>query len=121
MQNVGDLTVVDLYIMFGEENRLQLEYGWVVPREVKTEQVESLNGVEPLEGVVVQDVALTNATNGIDDKMLNDSIVLSGRLKQLLQIANLSEKTGKRRCPCGHVCDRRFKVTFWVIYTVNFK
>lgn len=111
MRNVGDLTVGDLYIMFGEENRLQLEYGWVLPREVKTEQVDGLNGMEALEGI--QEVALTNGTNGIDDGggMLNDTIVLSGRLKQLLQIANLSEKTGKRRCPCGHVCDRKNKVT----------
>uniref|UniRef100_A0A1Q3F181 Putative cramped protein n=1 Tax=Culex tarsalis TaxID=7177 RepID=A0A1Q3F181_CULTA len=112
MQNVGDLTVGDLYIMFGEENRLQLEYGWVQPRVVKTEQVESINGVEPLEGSGVQEIAVTNGTSGNEDGggILNETVVLSGRLRQLLQIANLSEKTGKRRCPCGHVCDRRIKM-----------
>ncbi|XP_058813600.1 protein cramped [Topomyia yanbarensis] len=108
-QNVGDLTVGDLYIMFGEENKLFLEYCWVKPKE---------NASNASEGSLPEDnmheASCSNATANVNvdttKSITYDEINLSERLKQLLQIANLNEKTGKRRCPCGHVCDRRTKI-----------
>ncbi|XP_055523451.1 protein cramped isoform X2 [Wyeomyia smithii] len=119
LQNVGDMTVGDLYIMFGEENKLYLEYCWVKPKEdisqaaADSTVVETTEKVEGYEEPTVNGSSEnTHTTNGHVDAAKPvgyDEIKLSERLKQLLQIANLNEKTGKRRCPCGHVCDRRIK------------
>lgn len=116
IQSVGDMTVGDLYIMFGEENKLQLEYLWEMPKEQKVETtVTAAETTDSVVDVVVQDRPDPVPSTGFVGDFLkslnsNFSADLSGRLKQLLQIANLSEKTGKRRCPCGHVCDRRIKI-----------
>ncbi|XP_065074877.1 protein cramped [Ochlerotatus camptorhynchus] len=116
MQSVGDMTVGDLYIMFGEENKLHLEYLWEMPKEQRVEV--TVTAVEATDTVVdggVQDRPDPMPSAGFGGDFLkslsaNLPVDLSGRLKQLLQIANLNEKTGKRRCPCGHVCDRRIKI-----------
>ncbi|XP_055616574.1 protein cramped [Toxorhynchites rutilus septentrionalis] len=124
VQSVGDLTVGDLYIMFGEENRLHLEYAWVASKDEKSDSVVhgeevctvECSDVEGNERVTssstngsLQMVGLNGGGETIDE--ICNEINLSGRLRQLLQIASLNEKTGKRRCPCGHVCDRRNKNT----------
>ncbi|XP_055585908.1 protein cramped [Uranotaenia lowii] len=125
LQNVGDLTIGDLYVMFGEEGKLCLEYDWVMPKELVTlteplasiveesvEQKPDISMVAPMSPSTSQKVPPqglngepTAAAVGIDPKCAK----LSGRLKQLLQLVALQEKTGKRRCPCGHVCDRKNK------------
>ncbi|XP_053690214.1 protein cramped [Sabethes cyaneus] len=120
LQTVGDLTVGDLYIMFGEENKLYLEYCWVKPKEEKTEAaaevVDATAKAESCDASAVNDKKEASSSDGHANgpvetvkPVVYDEINLSERLKQLLQIANLNEKTGKRRCPCGHVCDRRIK------------
>lgn len=134
-QTVGDLTVGDLYIMFGEENKLHLEYAWVQPKEDKkletgqaAEVTEGIDGPVERQGTNGQErpansvegcptvISKSNNNNNSDNKcgdiskfVSNNEITVSARLKQLLQIASLNEKTGKRRCPCGHVCDRKIK------------
>ncbi|XP_058442945.1 protein cramped [Malaya genurostris] len=109
-QSVGDLTVGDLYIMFGEENKLFLEYCWVTPKENRALGSE---GSLPVDDTV-QEESCNKVNGNVKDNTVKsvsfEDISLSQRLKQLLQIANLNEKTGKRRCPCGHVCDRRLKI-----------
>uniref|UniRef100_A0A0P6ITT9 Putative polycomb-group transcriptional regulator n=1 Tax=Aedes aegypti TaxID=7159 RepID=A0A0P6ITT9_AEDAE len=115
VQSVGDITVGDLYIMFGEENKLHLEYLWEMPKESKVEvaaavaaeTTDTVDGMQPDRVDQAQQYPEGSFTPVLSN---NFTMSLSGRLKQLLQIAQLNEKTGKRRCPCGHVCDRRNKI-----------
>lgn len=94
--------------MFGEENKLHLEYLWEMPKEPKVEVAVVAENTDNVDRV---DQGQPHIGGGLGSILSNSfSANLSGRLIQLLQIAQLNEKTGKRRCPCGHVCDRRNKI-----------
>nr|XP_029710478.1 protein cramped-like [Aedes albopictus] len=111
VQSVGDITVGDLYIMFGEENKLHLEYMWEMPKEPKVEVAIATENTDTVDGVQLVEQAQYGTEGGLATVLSNNFVMnLSGRLRQLLQLAHLNEKTGKRRCPCGHVCDRRNKI-----------
>jgi hypothetical protein len=67
---VGDVTIGDLYLMFGSDSRLVLEYEVEEPKEVKSE------------------------TNGETSECKFDSKVIGAKLKNLLSIASLMESSG---------------------------
>lgn len=84
LDDCGTLTIGELYLMFGQDSKLTLEYSWDPPNKLKTEQEESeLLQPEP------------------DTKTPNE---LSTTLKKLLSVAKLHYSKEKVHCPCGHVC-----------------
>lgn len=92
--NVGDLTVGDLYIMFGKDFKVSLEYKWIEP--LKTDPTMVGN-----ESIASADIVL--APMNVPRK--ND---LGNKLKQLLALANMTDKVKKKsNCSCGHFCDNR--------------
>lgn len=91
--NVGDLTVGDLYIMFGKDFKVSLEYKWIEP--VKVEPTMSN------ESIASTDIVL----EPMNVQKKND---LGNKLKQLLALANMTDKVKKKsNCSCGHFCDNR--------------
>lgn len=124
--NVGDMTIGDLYIMFGQDSKVRLEYKWISPAqqaEIKTETSKMAQKV---------DSQTFDAKENVDDDMKSDVMVgtvstsnedtaetkpfnidvkpknsLSNKLKQLLLLAGMMEKTKRKTsCACGHYCDR---------------
>ncbi|XP_037050338.1 protein cramped isoform X2 [Bradysia coprophila] len=93
ISNVGDLTVGDLYIMFGKDFKVSLEYKWIEP--IKT---DSTMGNE---SIASTDIVL----EPMNVQKKND---LGNKLKQLLALANMTDKVKKKsNCSCGHFCDNR--------------
>lgn len=130
--NVGDVTVGDLYIMFGQDSKLRLEYKWIAPAqqiEIKTEVARMTHKTENYDGKELSDedikpeslaVSTSNAEELNDTKSFNIDLkpknALSNKLKQLLLLAGMMEKTKRKTsCACGHYCDRglnKVKVKF---------
>lgn len=71
LKNVGDLTVGDLYLMFGTDSKLVLEYHWT--------------DLEPEEGEEVEEPGKN---------------IIGNKLKQLLTMASLLDRN-KNNCSCG--------------------
>lgn len=93
MTNVGDLTVGDLYIMFGKDFKVNLEYKWIEP--TKTDSAMGSDSI----------TATDNVLEPINVQKKND---LGNKLKQLLVLANMTDKVKKKsNCSCGHFCDNR--------------
>lgn len=132
IHNVGDMTIGDLYIMFGQDSKVRLEYKWISPvqqSEIKSESIKMAqkpdgaatfdgkeNNVEDdsavkSENVMVGTISTTNedtgeskSFNGVNVKSKNS---LSNKLKQLLLLAGMTEKAKRKTsCACGHYCDR---------------
>lgn len=81
--NAADITIGDLYCVFGQDAKLIFEYSWIDPPE----------------------------NNICDTAPSTSSSSLSNKLKHLLLIANLQEqqrtsRLKKTNCFCGHVCDK---------------
>lgn len=131
--NVGDMTIGDLYIMFGQDSKVRLEYKWIAPvqqSEIKTESVKvaqkpdgttaPFDGKENTEDdgttINAESVMVANNINSTNDdtgetKPFNGDVkpknVLSNKLKQLLLLAGMMEKSKRKTsCACGHYCDR---------------
>lgn len=95
--NCSDLTFGDLYIMFGEELKVNLEYCWV---DIEKENEDA----EPQPS--------TSTADGPSNKLTNikQSENISNRLKQLLLVAHMNDKQKRRPCcSCGHICDKKLK------------
>lgn len=130
IHNVGDMTIGDLYIMFGQDSKVRLEYKWispVQPSEIKSEAVKiaqkpdgaaSFEGKENTEddgavkseNVMVGTISTTNDDTG-ESKSFNGNAKsknsLSNKLKQLLLLATMTEKAKRKTsCACGHYCER---------------
>lgn len=125
--SIGDLTIGDLYIMFGSDSKLRLEYKWQMPMsqvDVKIEAgkvpqknehdaKEASDDVEVrADGVMVSTaIPSTSDTDCVETKPVVADIkpkaTLSNKLKQLLLLAGMMEKTKRKQsCACGHYCDR---------------
>ncbi|XP_063704196.1 protein cramped [Culicoides brevitarsis] len=93
-KNAGDLTFGDLYVMFGESSKLYLEYSWVQVKEIEIDSAAS-NDLK------------SEVQTEIKHKVANNECI-SVKLRQLLMVAQLQDKTKRRgTCVCGHVCDHR--------------
>lgn len=128
LYNVGDMTIGDLYIMFGQDSKVRLEYRWISPAqqiEIKTEMTKAAHKPEAnvfdAKDIAEDDVKPENAMIGSLSGTINDDIIetkpfnidvkpknpLSNKLKQLLELAGMMEKTKRKTsCACGHYCDR---------------
>lgn len=129
VDNVGDITIGDLYIMFGQDSKVRLEYKWVAHVQqvdsktdiTKVSQKSDSIEVAEEENVMQSTASATTGEDCVDAKPFRNDVkpknVLSNKLKQLLMLAGMTEKTKRRTsCACGHSCDRGFnkiKVTMW--------
>ncbi|XP_058056644.1 protein cramped [Anopheles bellator] len=133
MANAGDLTVGDLYIIFGEDMKLNLEYDWRLAaetREVGEDDEGTADGQAsevPLNHAVIasphtdssvaakEDATCsrmgssTSSSSSSSSSTSSSSISVSGRLKQLLLLVNLGDRTFKKKCLCGPGSDRKPK------------
>lgn len=87
--NAADITIGDLYCVFGQDSKLIFEYNWIEPPENN-----------------ICDITTTAAPSSSATPS-----ILSNKLKHLLLIANLQEQQRSNRlkktnCFCGHVCDK---------------
>lgn len=120
LTNIGDMTFGDLYVMFGSDLKLNLEYVFVDDKE-NTNYKNST--IEITSNIIITNTALPefNSIKTIKLPNLKDKVESSigNKLKSLLLIANLSEhKKKKSICLCGHVCDHignRLKVNYLLI------
>jgi hypothetical protein len=103
LANVGDLTVGDLYVMFGKELTLTLEYRW---RDDKPKEAVGTPVVTPNPLAKIKSRKALERARLLSLRRPEDTV--GERLKQLLAIASLSEKVKRRpSCFCNHSCDSR--------------
>lgn len=121
----GDITIGDLYVVFGHESKLEMDYYWMPDEKSYTIKTESQNSSLPTESTtsnVKQNVSSTAlkqnihcSSNNCDGRNLQNSLnssLLSNKLKQLLLIANLSERMRKRhQCNCERNNASKVKVS----------
>ncbi|XP_017064288.1 protein cramped [Drosophila eugracilis] len=134
--NATDITIGDLYVVFGQDSKLELEYYWCETESLTTvgTSTSSTNTVAASSSSVATQTgpssssAATQATVSSNTPIINSSTSLpynpndcdsvervkavttssvSNKLKHLLLVANLSERVRKRQCNCGHTCDRK--------------
>lgn len=92
LKNVGDITIGDLYLMFGAEGKLTLEYHWIDEKTATSNNKLEVMTDEQLE--------------------VDSSKFLGNRLKQLLAISNLLDRNKPIvNCTCGHICEKKIKMT----------
>ncbi|KAJ8865943.1 hypothetical protein PR048_033466 [Dryococelus australis] len=92
VKNAKTTTIGDLYLMFGANGNLNLDYWW---DDVSTDGTKPLVGTELYDGEQIKQELPQKPTPN----------PLAGTLQKLISIANLETlKKAKVICPCGHVC-----------------
>ncbi|XP_037938635.1 protein cramped [Teleopsis dalmanni] len=114
VSSAGDLTIGDLYVVLGQDSKLELDYYWTNVPCVNSKNNTTIN--EPAVSIQKEIAPFMQKINGIpynpheceDTNLLNtiSTAHVNNKLKHLLLIANLSERIRKRQCSCGHFCDR---------------
>lgn len=103
LNTCGDLTFGDLYVMFGSDFKIQLEYKWV-QKEIKEEAVTVAVVVKEEEATKTTPTTSQEKVPRVDPPVIEvDKGVeqlLGRRLSQLLMIANLMDKSMKKECTC---------------------
>lgn len=112
VDDVGDITIGDLYLMFGQDSKILLEYKWIptTQNEMQSDTLKTaktLNKENEADGTKNVQIEVETESKPKVDVLEKPKNTLSNRLKQLLMLANMTEKTKRRTsCVCGHVCDR---------------
>ncbi|SPP86916.1 protein cramped [Drosophila guanche] len=105
VSNAADITIGDLYVVLGQDSKVELEYYWC---EAETQATQGVPATTT--ATTTSATSLPYNTNDCDSvervKAVTTSTV-SNKLKHLLLVANLSERVRKRQCNCGHTCDRK--------------
>ena len=87
IKNVADLTVGDLYLMYGSDSKLILEYYWTDGMKKESE-------------------------SKVEIKTETGRNLIGNKLKQLLSIATMLDTNNTMKhqsCSCGHICDKKAK------------
>lgn len=108
---VGDLTVGDVYIMFGQDSKVFLEYRWDEKNfktDINTELINNIELMSPMKPLSNDDNAMINTNSMlIPTEYSKQQNPITNKLKQLLMLATMTEKTKRKAsCACGHYCDR---------------
>lgn len=99
--DVGDLTIGDLYIMFGHNFQVNLEYTWIRPSVPKRNE-------EWLGNEVPSAVVAESKPVAVEDAPRDST--LSNKLKQLLVLANMANSLKRKpNCACSHFGDKLYK------------
>lgn len=100
--NCGDLTFGDLYVMFGNDFKINLEYKWV-PKEVQAGEVKQGEEAALVKERVEGSAASTSEGESEKEPDVDKEMeqLMGRRLGQLLMIANLMDKSLKKKdCTC---------------------
>ena len=87
IKNVADLTIGDLYLMYGSDSKLVLEYYWI-------------------------DGQKKDCESKVEIKTETGRNLIGNKLKQLLSIATILDTNNPMKhqsCSCGHICDKKAK------------
>lgn len=118
MGDVGDLTIGDLYIMFGQNCQVNLEYTWIRPNVPKpTEEGNPVN-----HSCVVSEIPTVVSEPSSKPIEENRDSTLSNKLKQLLVLANMADSLKRKpNCACSHFGDKLYKnkVSLHSVYSLN--
>lgn len=101
ISNADDITMGDLYVVFGQDSKLEFEYFWT---NNSTAEKKSL--------INQKQNGMPYSVNDCDEPVLINTLntsPLGNKLKHLLLIANLSERIRKKQCSCGHSCSQMLK------------
>ncbi|KAK5644228.1 hypothetical protein RI129_008073 [Pyrocoelia pectoralis] len=85
-QNCGTLSIGELYLMFGSNSKLILEYSW--DRDLETKICDNDTEIKTEEG-----------------ESKDPQMIVQGTLSRLLSIAKMQYRKNIIHCPCGHVCN----------------
>lgn len=106
MGDVGDLTIGDLYIMFGQNFQVNLEYTWT--RQGLPKQTEAGGQTNHSPCAVNVTAPVCETTKPADEQPRDPT--LSNKLKQLLVLANMAENLKRKpNCACSHFGDKLYK------------
>lgn len=112
VDTVGDLTIGDLYLMFGQDSKVYLEYKWEGTFGEIDNRIDPTRNTEPVASnkrPVCGDNGHSDM-NGFDrnaDQSCKPKNPLNNKLKQLLMLASMTEKTKRKvSCACSHFGDR---------------
>lgn len=109
ISNSADITIGDLYVVLGQDSKLELEYYWCELEQITPSGATAVNTTSTTSSSS-SSTSLPYNTNDCDSvervKAITTATV-SNKLKHLLLVANLSERVRKRQCNCGHSCDRK--------------
>lgn len=108
--NASDITIGDLYIVFGQNSKIMFEYYWLNDKKIEFDINVPYSSTNRNDTVNLL-IGRKNSTdkNNIVNKIHNHNL-LSNKLKHLLLIANLSERIKRKQCTCGHICGTKNKV-----------
>lgn len=105
INDCGTLSVGDLYLMFGCDSKIILEYSWDLPI-VDTSQI---NGSEKSEEKNAQENGIETSlnTDNTEEEInkIEHTVDLANTLKRLISVAKLHYRKNIIKCPCGHVCN----------------
>ncbi|KAF5283702.1 hypothetical protein FQA39_LY17250 [Lamprigera yunnana] len=90
LETCNAVSVGELYLMFGSNSRLVLEYSWDVDKEV----------IPKIENCDNNEIDISGQTISC----LHESSKIRNTLDRLLSIAKLQYRKNLVKCPCGHVC-----------------
>ncbi|CAG9820062.1 unnamed protein product [Phaedon cochleariae] len=95
-KNSESVTVGEIYLMFGSNSKVILEYSWDKPSKPSGPKTSS-NHVS---------VDTEKDTDSLEDICSDEdtNTDMSDSLSKLLSVAKLHYRSNKINCPCGHVC-----------------
>ncbi|KAH8387329.1 hypothetical protein KR093_006435, partial [Drosophila rubida] len=124
----ADITIGDLYVVLGQDSKLELEYYWYDAELSTASSATSIHATttNPSSTSAASAAGSTSAPTSSSSSSSSTSLpyntndcdsvervkaiqtaTVSNKLKHLLLVANLSERVRKRQCNCGHSCDRK--------------
>ncbi|KAK9752240.1 hypothetical protein QE152_g4340 [Popillia japonica] len=101
LMDCGTLSIGDMYLMFGSDSKLILEYNWdehVIKKEEEPAANKNQENIEPTNELDC------STKPDIKDSLIKQPNDLSVTLKRLLSVAKLHYRKNRIQCPCGHVC-----------------
>ncbi|KAH8332137.1 hypothetical protein KR074_001581 [Drosophila pseudoananassae] len=113
VSNAADITIGDLYVVLGQDSKLELEYYWCEIETTSVPAVPSSTACSNSNTSTTSSPATSllpynpNDCDSVERVKAVTSSTVSNRLKHLLMVANLSERVRRRQCTCGHTCDRK--------------
>lgn len=94
LDTCGDLTFGDLYVMFGNDFKVNLEYRWIEKERSAEDTVVAVVKEDVTAGDQVMKI---DAVPEVDPHMEQ---ILGRRLSQLLMIASMMDKSTRKDCTC---------------------
>ncbi|XP_030750783.1 protein cramped [Sitophilus oryzae] len=98
-KNSCSLTIGELYLMYGSDSTLVLEYSWDTEAKTATEKP-----------VTSEEHFLDKWKETYQETLENKKKNLTTALTKLLSIVKLQHRNNVMKCQCGHICDGRMVI-----------